>query len=145
MLPFVGYNMADYWGHWLDMGRRASNPPLIFQVNWFRRDEEGRFIWPGFGQNMRVLRWVYQQVRGRNGTESRETPIGIVPTAAALGASELGLSDRQVETLLSVDREAWLAEVEDHATFLEQFGDRLPLEIRRQHQALDERLSATRG
>src|SRR5207245_1097023 len=83
--------MADYWGHWLDMGHRASNPPAVFQVNWFRRDAEGKFMWPGFGQNMRVLRWIYGQVTGNEKGGSRETPVGIVPDPSAIGATDLGL------------------------------------------------------
>src|SRR5213076_1460354 len=91
MLPFCGYNMADYWGHWLEMGRRASAPPEIFHVNWFRRDTDNKFVWPGFGQNMRVLRWIYNQVKGNNAAgTSRETPIGIVPTPEVIGAAEAG-------------------------------------------------------
>jgi phosphoenolpyruvate carboxykinase (GTP) len=140
MLPFCGYNMADYWAHWLEIGRRASNPPRIFQVNWFRTDEDGRFIWPGFGQNMRVLRWIRDQVKGNRGTGARETPIGIMPTAEALGARDLGLSDRQIETLLSVDRDEWLRETDDQERFLNEFGDRLPPEIRQELQALRQRL-----
>src|SRR6185436_8074904 len=115
MLPFCGYNMADYWGHWLEMGRKAANPPAIFQVNWFRTDDQGRYIWPGFGENMRVLRWVREQVHGsRNGTvNARETRVGIVPTLDALGASDLGLSAREAESLFEIDREDWLREVDD--------------------------------
>ena len=139
MLPFLGYNMADYWRHWLDMGSRAANPPAIFQVNWFQRGEDGKFIWPGFGQNMRVLRWVYEQVRGKNGS-SRETPIGIVPTAGAIGADELGLSEQQADALLSIDRDAWLKEVEDQGAYLDQYGERLPQELRAQQRRLLERL-----
>jgi len=139
MLPFLGYNMADYWRHWLDIGARASNPPAIFQVNWFRRDEDGRFIWPGFGQNMRVLRWVYEQVNGGKGG-SRETPVGTVPTPEALGADELGLSAKQAETLLSVDRDTWVSEAEDQAAYLDQYGDRLPSELRQQQRGLVDRL-----
>src|SRR5581483_6297625 len=82
MLPFCGYNMADYFSHWLEMGRAASNPPKMFQVNWFQRDEDGGFLWPGFGENIRVLRWVRDQVLGRNPGGARETPIGLVPTAS---------------------------------------------------------------
>jgi phosphoenolpyruvate carboxykinase (GTP) len=139
MLPFLGYSMADYWQHWLEVGARAANAPAIFQVNWFRRDEDGRFIWPGFGQNMRVLRWVYEQVKNGKGG-SRETPIGIVPTPEALGTDELGLSAKQAETLLSVDRDAWVSEVEDQANYLDQYGDRLPGELRNQQRRLAERL-----
>ena len=140
MLPFCGYNMADYWAHWLEIGRRASNPPGIFQVNWFRRDEEGRFIWPGFGQNMRVLRWIRDVVKGQAEATTRETPVGIMPTPEALGARDLGLSDRQIETLLAVDRDDWLREADDQEKFLGQFGDRLPTEMRQELGALRQRL-----
>jgi phosphoenolpyruvate carboxykinase (GTP) len=141
MLPFCGYNMADYWANWLEIGRRASSPPAIFQVNWFRTDDDGRFIWPGFGENMRVLRWVRDQVNGSASGHSRETAIGIVPTPSALEASELGLSPRQVEMLLSVQHDDWLREAEDQEEFLQRFGERLPTEIWEEHRALRERLS----
>jgi phosphoenolpyruvate carboxykinase (GTP) len=140
MLPFCGYNMADYWSHWLEMGRRASNPPAVFQVNWFRTDDQGKFIWPGFGENMRVLRWVRDQVLASNAA-GRETPIGIVPTPEAIGATDLGLSSEAAETLFEVNRDDWLREAEDQAQFLQKFGDRLPAEIRKQHEALQSRLS----
>lgn len=142
MLPFCGYNMGDYWGHWLDVGRQATNPPAIFQVNWFRTDDQGRYVWPGFGENMRVLRWVRDQVRSTNGhSPGRETPVGIVPTPEAIGSKELGLSAADAETLFAVDRDEWLREVEDQQAFLQKFGDRLPEGIRKQHQALQSRLS----
>jgi phosphoenolpyruvate carboxykinase (GTP) len=142
MLPFCGYNMADYWAHWLDMGKRASNPPAIFQVNWFRTDDQGRYIWPGFGENLRVLRWVRDQVRSGNGaSDARETPVGLVPTPEAIGARDLGLSAADADALLSIDRDDWLREAEDQETFLQRFGDRLPPAIRDQHRALQHRLS----
>ncbi len=144
MLPFCGYNMADYWGHWLEMGQRASNPPAVFQVNWFRTDSDGKFIWPGFGQNMRVLRWIRDRVNGSAKDQAREAPVGIVPTAEALGAKDLGLSGQQVETLLSVDREDWVREVDDQREFLAKFGDHLPAGIREEHEALRQRLSPVR-
>jgi phosphoenolpyruvate carboxykinase (GTP) len=140
MLPFCGYNMADYWGHWLEMGRRASNPPAVFQVNWFRTDDQGRYVWPGFGENLRVLRWVRDQVR--NGSSSaRETPVGLVPTPEAIGTRELGLSASDASLLFDVDRDDWLREVEDQDAFLQKFGKHLPPTIRQQHQALQHRLS----
>ncbi|HEV7664981.1 MAG TPA: phosphoenolpyruvate carboxykinase (GTP) [Chloroflexota bacterium] len=142
MLPFCGYNMGDYWAHWLEVGKAASNPPAIFQVNWFRTDDQGRYIWPGFGENMRVLRWVRDQVLSNNGTSAvRETPVGIVPTPEAIGTRDLGLSAADAETLFEIDRDDWLREAEDQAAFLQKFGDRLPAEIREQHQALQDRLS----
>jgi phosphoenolpyruvate carboxykinase (GTP) len=141
MLPFCGYNMGDYWSHWLEMGRRASNPPAIFQVNWFRTDDQGRFIWPGFGENMRVLRWVREQVRAGGSALGRETPVGVVPAPDAIGAAELGISAAEADTLLDVDRDDWLRETQDQGEFLNKFGDRLPPQLRQQHQALQERLS----
>jgi phosphoenolpyruvate carboxykinase (GTP) len=142
MLPFCGYNMADYWAHWLDMGRRASEPPAVFQVNWFRTDDQGRYIWPGFGENLRVLRWVREQVQARNGRpNARETPIGLVPTLEAIGTSELGTSADDARKLFEIDRDDWVREAEDQRAFLDKFGDRLPDGIRKQHQALQSRLS----
>jgi phosphoenolpyruvate carboxykinase (GTP) len=142
MLPFCGYNMADYWAHWLEVGKAASNPPAIFQVNWFRTDDQGRYIWPGFGENMRVLRWVRDQVRSGSGSAAgRETPVGIVPTPEAIGTSDLGLSAQDAATLFDVDRQDWLREAEDQAAFLQKFGDRLPAAIKQQHQDLQDRLS----
>jgi phosphoenolpyruvate carboxykinase (GTP) len=132
--------MADYWAHWLKVGRGVKQPPQIFQVNWFRTNDQGQFIWPGFGENMRVLRWVRDQVMGKTGN-SRETQVGIVPTPEAIGTAELGISPQDAEALLSVDREDWLREAEDQAEFLQKFGDRLPPEIRKQHEALKGRLS----
>jgi phosphoenolpyruvate carboxykinase (GTP) len=142
MLPFCGYNMADYWAHWLEMGKRASSPPAVFQVNWFRTDDQGRFIWPGFGENMRVLRWVREQVLSRNGTQTaRETPVGLVPTPEAIGTGELGISAENARKLFEVDRDDWVREAEDQEGFLHKFGDRLPAAIRKQHQALQSRLA----
>jgi phosphoenolpyruvate carboxykinase (GTP) len=141
MVPFLGYHMGDYWSHWLEMGRRASNPPAVFQVNWFRRDDKGQFIWPGFGQNMRVLRWIHERVHGTGNGNSQQTPIGILPTAEGIGASELDLSPAQVEMLLSVDRDAWRGEAGENATYLEQFQDRLPTELREEQRALEGRLA----
>jgi len=140
MLPFCGYNMADYFGHWLEMGSRCSNPPQLFQVNWFRRNDDGKFIWPGFGENVRVLRWVHDQVLGRNGDFAKETPIGVVPTAAGLGTDALGLRSDAADALLSVDRDEWAAEVDDQGSFLSRFGDRLPAQLREQQVSLRERL-----
>jgi phosphoenolpyruvate carboxykinase (GTP) len=142
MLPFCGYNMGDYFGHWLEMGKKLSRPPALFQVNWFRRDADGRFIWPGFGENLRVLRWVRDQVQGRTSGGARETAIGIVPTASGLDLSGLGLSDPAIEQLLSVDRGEWLAEAEAQGSFLQQFGEHLPPALADEHRALLDRLGA---
>jgi phosphoenolpyruvate carboxykinase (GTP) len=142
MLPFCGYNMADYWAHWLEIGKQAARPPAIFQVNWFRTDDRGRYIWPGFGENLRVLRWVRDQIQsGNSKSDSRETPVGIVPTPRAIGTADLGLSAGDAATLFAIDREDWLREADDQAAFLKQFGNRLPAVIAKQHRALQARLS----
>jgi phosphoenolpyruvate carboxykinase (GTP) len=142
MLPFCGYNMGDYFGHWLEMGASVTNPPAIFQVNWFRRDEDGRFIWPGFGENLRVLRWVRDQVLKRNPEGARETPVGIVPTDRGLDIDGLALSPEALDGLLEIKRADWTLEAEEQGSFLSQFGDHLPDELRREHRALLDRLGA---
>jgi phosphoenolpyruvate carboxykinase (GTP) len=142
MLPFCGYNMADYWGHWLATGARASRRPAVFQVNWFRTDESGKFIWPGFGENIRVLQWVRARALGLSeGDAARETPIGIVPTPEAIGTDELGISARAAAQLFDVNRDDWMREAEDQGEFLQRFGDHLPAAIRAQHEQLVHRLS----
>jgi phosphoenolpyruvate carboxykinase (GTP) len=141
MLPFCGYNMADYFAHWLAMGRRLRRPPAIFHVNWFRADENGRFLWPGFRQNLRVLLWMIDRVKGKGG--ARETPIGLVPTAEAIDFDGLGLEPAARETLLRVDRSEWTAELPDIRAFFERFGDRLPQELRRSLDVLSNHLTAT--
>jgi len=145
MLPFCGYNMADYWNHWLRIGSLAANPPGIFQVNWFRRDEEGRFIWPGFGENLRVLRWIRDRVLHRDASSARETPIGLVPAPGALDTDGLAVSPAQLLTLTSVDREGWTREAEDQGSFIQQFRERVPAEIWAQHEALRSRLAPVRA
>ncbi|HEY3116359.1 MAG TPA: phosphoenolpyruvate carboxykinase (GTP) [Chloroflexota bacterium] len=141
MLPFCGYNMGDYWNHWLEVGHQASNPPSVFQVNWFRRDGAGKFLWPGFGENMRVLRWIYQRLKGQAEGDAVETPMGYVPTAAAIGAMEAGLSSEQSKQLLHVDRDEWTHEADGNAEYLSQFGDHLPEQLREEQRALVKRLS----
>jgi len=140
MLPFCGYNMGDYWGHWLEMGRRASNPPAVFQVNWFRTDDQGHYIWPGFGENLRVLRWVRDQVRNGH-SSAHETAVGLVPTPGVIGTADVGVSAEDARALFDVNRDDWLREVEDQGEFLQKFGTHLPPTIRQQHQALQQRLS----
>lgn len=140
MLPFCGYNMAEYWGHWISMAKRASKPPKIFRVNWFRRDEKGRFMWPGFGENLRVLHWIIERSKGAGKAE--ETPIGYLPAASALNRKGLGMSDGALKELLTVDREGWRANLKSQAEFFEKFGDRLPAGIREEHDALAKRLKA---
>ncbi|KRT70944.1 MAG: phosphoenolpyruvate carboxykinase, phosphoenolpyruvate carboxykinase (GTP) [candidate division NC10 bacterium CSP1-5] len=140
MLAFCGYNMADYWAHWLSMEKRASHLPKIFRVNWFRRDEKGRFLWPGFGENLRVLKWVIERCRGDG--EADETPIGYVPTPSAIGGKGLDVSKDVLGELLRVDREGWRTNLRNQAEFFTKFEDRLPAGIREEHEALARRLKA---
>ena len=143
MLPFCGYNMGDYWDHWLDVGRTATQPPAIFQVNWFRRDENGNFMWPGFGDNLRVLKWVRERALGLGA--ATETPVGLVPAPGALDTAGLTLNDGQLRALTAVDRDDWTREAEDQAGFLQGFGDRLPEGMQRQQRALSQRLGPVRA
>lgn len=136
MLPFCGYNMADYFAYWLEMGKRVPNPPKIFNVNWFRTDDDGNFLWPGFGENMRVLKWIVDRCNG-NG-EAVETPIGYVPSKGAIDTTELDISQEVMDALLSIDKEAWAEEIKDQEEFLKKF-DRLPQEIIEQKEALKKR------
>jgi phosphoenolpyruvate carboxykinase (GTP) len=140
MLPFCGYNMGDYWGHWLSMAQRASNPPKIFRVNWFQRNERGRFLWPGFGENLRVLRWVIERSKG--GGQADETPIGFVPKAASLSGDGLEVSKADIDQLVSVDQEAWKNNLKSQGDFFATFGDHLPTGIKDEHKALAARLKA---
>ncbi len=137
MLPFCGYNMADYFAHWLEMGRRIPHPPKIFHVNWFRKGADGKFLWPGFGENVRVLKWILERVRG-NG-KAAETPIGWVPAQDALTLDGLKISSGAMEELLRVNPADWQSELEDTKKFFEKFGDRLPAELREQHARLAQR------
>jgi phosphoenolpyruvate carboxykinase (GTP) len=141
MLPFCGYNMGDYFGHWLRMGKSLANPPAIFHVNWFRTGEGGRFLWPGFGQNLRVLLWMIERVKGQAG--ATETPVGAVPTPDSLNLDGLALSRADLQTLLRVDRDEWADEVPEIRSFFDRFGDRLPAELRQNLDALAHELSTT--
>ena len=139
MRPFVGYNMGDYFQHWLDMGHKIPNAPKIFHVNWFRTDDEGHFIWPGFGDNMRVLDWIL--ARCENKVDARETAIGYVPYAKDINIEGLDITVDTVENLLSVDNASWLEDVENIKAFYAQVGDRVPATMYEELKALEERLS----
>jgi phosphoenolpyruvate carboxykinase (GTP) len=139
MLPFCGYSMGDYFSHWLRMGELVSRPPAIFHVNWFRTDARGRFVWPGFGENLRVLLWMIDRVKGN--AAAQETPIGLVPTESSLNWDGLSLSPAERQLLLGVDRAEWAAEVPDIRAFFDRFGERLPAELGAGLQALDQDLS----
>ena len=140
MLPFCGYNMGDYWQHWLDIGDRLTNPPQVFHVNWFRKDDAGKFLWPGFGQNVRVLRWMQERING--GGKAVETPIGYTPTPDALDLDGLDISAAQMQALLEIDPAEWEQEWANQRPFFEQFGEHLPRAIEQEHRALGERLKA---
>jgi phosphoenolpyruvate carboxykinase (GTP) len=140
MLPFCGYNMADYFGHWLRIGREgdASKLPKIFYVNWFRKDDDGGFLWPGFGENSRVLEWIFRRCDGE--ADGRETPFGVVPTAESLDTEGLEISEEALDQLLSVNPDEVSSQLPQVREHLARFGDRLPAEIRSQLEALEERL-----
>ena len=140
MLPFCGYNMGDYWGHWLAMGKRATNPPKIFRVNFFQRNERGRFLWPGFGENLRILRWITERCKG--GGQANETPIGYVPKASSLSGEGLEISKADLDQLVAVDRGAWENNLKSQSDFFDTFGDHLPGGIKEEHKALAMRLKA---
>jgi phosphoenolpyruvate carboxykinase (GTP) len=138
MLPFCGYNMADYFAHWLDMGPKLKKPPKIFHVNWFRRDAAGKFLWPGYGENVRVLKWMLDRIEGRAG--STDTPIGCVPTPSSLTLDGLSISRSTLDELLAVDPGDWTEEERGVDEFFAKFGDQLPEPIRKEQKALAERL-----
>ncbi len=143
MLPFCGYHMGDYFRHWIAIGRRsdAAKLPKIFSVNWFRKTDEGRWLWPGYGENSRVLKWVFERCDG--GGAAVETPIGLMPTPDAIDRTGLeGVGAAEMEELLAVDRDAWRAELELVREHFARFGDRLPPELVAQLAALEARLSA---
>ncbi len=139
MRPFVGYDMGDYFEHWLQMGKKIPNAPKIFHVNWFRTDDEGNFIWPGFGDNMRVLMWILSRCEDQ--VEAEKTPIGYVPFAQDLNLEGLDLSEETLKELLSIDKESWLSDVENIKAFYQQVGDRVPETLKEELKALEERLS----
>jgi phosphoenolpyruvate carboxykinase (GTP) len=140
MLPFCGYNMGDYFTHWLEIGQRdGAQLPKLFWVNWFRKGDDGKFLWPGFGDNSRVLKWVVERVNG-NG-ESTDTPIGRVPTTDAIDTSNLDLSPSALEQLLSVDAASWQAELPQIEEHFASIGDTLPQALRDQLLALQKRLA----
>lgn len=137
MLPFCGYNMSDYFQHWIDMGKKMTNPPKIFNVNWFRKDDEGHFIWPGFGDNLRALLWALDRCDGK--ADAVETPLGYVPTKDSLDLEGLDLTDQQLDELLTVDRETWKKELEGIKEWYAKLG-RLPKELTDSLERLEKEL-----
>jgi phosphoenolpyruvate carboxykinase (GTP) len=145
MLPFCGYNMGDYWGHWLEIGKRAgAKLPKTYYVNWFRKSAGGDFLWPGFGENSRVLKWVFERCEGT--AKAIETPIGNIPAENALdmsGVDEISRDD--INELMRVDVDGWLAELPLIEEYYEQFGDHLPAGLRDELRTMKERLEAAKS
>ena len=146
MLPFCGYNMADHWQHWLDVGadlRAAGCVPRIFQVNWFRKGEDGEFLWPGFGDNSRVLAWILDRVEGR--AAAVESPVGWLPAPGAIDLDGAGVSDADWQELFRIDPAAHLAEADDAEAFFAGFGGRVPAAVTAQLEELRTRMRAATG
>jgi len=137
-LPFCGYNMGDYFGHWLRVGERLSQPPLVFRVNWFRTNESGQFLWPGFGENLRVLRWVLGRVYGEIG--AAETALGYLPHPTDIDVTGLDVTPTALQELFAVDRDGWHEAVAGQQEFFKQFGERLPRAMWQESEALARRL-----
>jgi phosphoenolpyruvate carboxykinase (GTP) len=123
--------MAGYFAHWLATGPRLARPPRIFRVNWFRKDDDGRFLWPGYSENVRILQWIVNRIHGR--AEAAETPVGFVPTHPALDLDGLDVSPARLGQALRCDPDEWLGALDDLAVFYRQFGDRMPEPIWRAH------------
>jgi len=143
MLPFCGYNMADYWQHWFDIGKKeGAKLPKIFYVNWFRKDGDGKFIWPGFGENIRVLKWIFERLDGKS--EYVETPIGRLPTLDAMDFSGLDLDEACKAELLQVDLDGWMLEIPLILEYYDRFGDHLPAELTQELNQLKKRLETAK-
>ena len=127
MKPFCGYNFADYWSHWLSFSERSDNLPKIFHVNWFRQNEDGKFLWPGFGENLRVLRWIIDRCENRVSASS--TSIGNIPYIKDIDTDDLNISHAVLEELLSVENKEWLDEINSIGEYFETYGERLPEEL----------------
>jgi len=130
--------MGDYFGHWLDMGRRAPRPPKIFHVNWFRQNTAGKFLWPGFGDNLRVLAWMLDRCAGR--VEATQTPIGLLPRAGDLNTLGLDISFEALDELTAVPKDAWRREVAELREYLGEYGARLPAQLIRELDEVEHRL-----
>ena len=138
MLPFCGYNMADYWSHWLNLGTKIAKPPEIFRVNWFRKDENGKFIWPGFGENMRVLNWIFDRVNGTS--DALESPFGYMPRHQDLNWDGLDFCSKDFNNIMSIDKKKGIEEADAQKELFDSFGDYLPPELEAQREALIDRL-----
>lgn len=140
MLPFCGYNMADYFKHWLSFKTKVSNLPKIFMVNWFRKDEQGNFMWPGFRENSRILKWMIDRINGK--CSGNQTPLGIMPKISDLDLSGLNIAKDTLEKLFEINSDEWKKEIEDVDKFYSQFGDKIPSELKERLKTLKTKLSA---
>jgi phosphoenolpyruvate carboxykinase (GTP) len=144
MLPFCGYNMGDYWNHWLEMGRKeGAQLPRIFYVNWFRKGDQGEFLWPGFGENSRVLKWVHERCDEK--VCGVDTPIGILPGPRELDLDGLEIGEAALETLTSVDVDGWLSEIPKVREFYKDFGEHLPEGLVAELDKLEARLRESKS
>ncbi len=141
MLPFCGYNIGDYFRHWIEIGKRLTNPPLIFNVNWFRKGVNGNFLWPGFGDNMRVLKWIIDRCEGAPKAFGVKSPIGWIPGLHDLDLAELDIDHKRVAELLGVDHEEWQKELAAHKRFFESLGGVVPQELLEQRKQLAARFA----
>lgn len=132
MKPFCGYNFGDYWQHWLSFAQRARQLPAIFHVNWFRQDEKGNFLWPGYGENLRVLQWIIERCAGRIGAV--ETPIGFLPLRGDIDVSGVNLRPGAMDALLAVEPASWRAEMGTLESYLTEFGARMPVALVEEHR-----------
>jgi phosphoenolpyruvate carboxykinase (GTP) len=132
MKPFAGYNFGDYWAHWINIGAKLKSPPQIFHVNWFRQDSAGKYLWPGFGDNLRVLRWIIDRCKGK--ANARETAIGSLPNALDIDRQGLDLAPGALDELLNVNPALWREEFAGIETYLAGFGNRVPEALKRELQ-----------
>jgi phosphoenolpyruvate carboxykinase (GTP) len=138
LLPFCGYDMGSYFQHWLDMQKRIGNPPKVFQVNWFRKGADGKFLWPGYGENMRVLKWIVDRARVR--TSGQETILGWVPKSGDLDLSDLRVPTESVDKATTIDNAEWKAELESQGEFFQSLGPTLPEALEMQRRLMLSRL-----
>jgi phosphoenolpyruvate carboxykinase (GTP) len=140
MLPFCGYNMGDYFNHWLNIGKSAEKNklPEIFYVNWFRKDEDGNFFWPGFGDNIRVIKWIFDRCDGK--ADAKQTAVGYLPVKESLNLSGLEIKDNNLNRILSVNKDEWCAEAKEMRNYYKKLGERLPAELQKELDELEKRL-----
>jgi phosphoenolpyruvate carboxykinase (GTP) len=141
MLPFAGYNFGDYWAHWINVGAKLKTPPQIFHVNWFRQDHAGKFLWPGFGENLRVLRWVIDRCKGV--AQARDTAIGYLPNSADLDLHGVDVTAGALDELLTVDPKLWREEFAGITAYFSQFGDRVPAPLKAELKSALERVDGS--